>query len=113
MSASALKERLRTDLKAAMQARATDEVRTLRTLIAALDNAEAVPSEPGPYAFRALGDPSGEVARLVLDGATVGTVLETEIATRLAAAADYAAHGRAEDAERLHGEVALIRRYLA
>ena len=45
MSATALKERLRADLKVALQARATDEVRLLRTLIAALDDAEAVPGE--------------------------------------------------------------------
>ena len=42
MSATARKLRLRADLQAAMQAKASDEVRMLRTLIAALDNAEAV-----------------------------------------------------------------------
>jgi uncharacterized protein YqeY len=46
VSAVILKARLRADLKAAMQARATDDVRLLRTLIAALDNAEAVAEPP-------------------------------------------------------------------
>ena len=67
MSATALKERLRADLKAAMQARASDEIRLLRTLIAALDNAEAVPGTPGGYVHRAFGDAGAEVARLELD----------------------------------------------
>ena len=45
----------RADLKNAMQAKASDEVRVLRTLIAALDNAEAVPGGDGPYVARAFG----------------------------------------------------------
>jgi uncharacterized protein YqeY len=113
MSASALKQRLRADLKAAMQARAADEVRLLRTLIAALDNAEAVAGSPERYVPRAFGDPSGEVARLALDSEAVAAVLEAEIAARLAAAADYTAHGRDEEAARLRDESATIGRYLA
>jgi len=111
MSATALKQRLRGDLKAAMQARAGDEVRLLRTLIAALDNAEAVPVEGAQDPFRKLGDPSGEVPRRKLDDAAVDALLEAEAESRLAAAADYARHGRGKDAERLRDEVALIGRY--
>lgn len=48
MSATALKQRLREDLKSAMQAKAADEMRVLRALIAALDNAEAVPPKRAP-----------------------------------------------------------------
>ena len=86
MSAAALKERLRADLKTAMQARANGELRVLRTLIAALDNAEAVAVEGKPDPFRKLGDPSGEVARRELDGAAVEQLLVAEIEARRTAA---------------------------
>ena len=104
MSATALKERLRADLKVALQARATDEVRLLRTLIAALDDAV-----PGEYSAvpRAFGDPSGEVARRELDADTVEALLASEIESREGAALDYERHGRGDEAERLRGEIAL------
>lgn len=113
MSAVALKERLRADLKAAMQSRAVDEVRVLRVLIAALDNAEAVPSEEKPYTPRAFGDPGGEVARLDLDEAAVEALLADEVAARLSAAADYRSHGRSDEALRLEAEAAVVERYRA
>ena len=113
MSATALKERLRADLKAAMQKRTTDEVRLLRTLIAALDNAEAVPSATDKYVPRAFGDPDGEVARLDLDDDAVAKLLAVEVAARLAAVADYERHGQTAEAERLRAEVELIARYQA
>jgi uncharacterized protein YqeY len=115
VSAAVLKMRLRADLKAAMQSGVSAEIRVLRTLIAALDNAEAVPGEGiEDYALpRAFGDPRGEVARLVLDEATVDAVLSAEAEARLAAAEDYARHGREEDAARLRDEAAVISRYRA
>lgn len=113
MSATALKQRLRADLKAAVQARAADDVRLLRALIAALDNAEAVPTEHSGYVARSFGDPSGEVARRALDGDEVEALLAVETESRLAAAADYARHGREADAARLREEAALIGRYRA
>lgn len=113
MSATALKERLRGDLKAAMQARASDEVRVLRVLIAALDNAEAVSVEGMQQSTlpRAFGDPTGEVSRRELDGAAVDALLASEADARLADAADYERDGRPEDAARLRDEAALIARY--
>jgi len=115
MDATQLKERLRADLKAAMQAKATDEVRLLRTLIAALDNAEAVPVEraPGDALPRAFGDGSNEVARRQLDAPAVDALLAAEAQSRLDAAADYDRHGRAEDADRLRREAELIGGYRA
>lgn len=112
MSATALKERLRTDLKVAMQARATGEVRLLRALIAALDNAEAVPFAGMHDHSRAqAADGPSEVARLELDAAAVNAVLAAEVAAREAAAADFVRHGRTDEAERLRGETNLIRNY--
>lgn len=114
MSAAALKERLRADLKTAMQARASDEVRLLRTLIAALDNAEAVPTAEAPdrtFVVRRVGDDAVEVPRLDLDTHAVERLLQAEIDARLAAAADYERHGENDAAARLRYEADLIARY--
>ena len=111
MSAVALKQRLRADLKAAMQARATDGVRVLRTLIAAVDNAEAVPGEHKNIQ-RAFGEPGVEVARRELHDADLAALLDREIGERLAAAGGYDA-SRPDLAARLRAEAALIGGYRA
>jgi uncharacterized protein YqeY len=111
VSAAPFKDRLRADLKAAMQARDSGKAALLRTLIAALDNAEAVEVEQTGYLSRQFGDPSGEVARRTLDGEAIGAVLAAEAASRLSAAGDYARHGRIDEAERLRGEAALVESY--
>jgi uncharacterized protein YqeY len=120
MNATILKQRLRADLKSAMQAKATDEVRLLRTLIAALDNAEAVPhtaprdpTDPSAFGTRAFGDPSGEVARRQIDGAALDALLAAEADARLSAAADYEHHRQVAEAARLRREAELIARYRA
>lgn len=109
MSAAALKERLRADLKTAMREKRADEVALLRKLIAALDNAEAVPTEG--YRPRALDDSRGDVARRQLDGAEVDALLAHEIAERRAAAEEFDRRGRPDDAVRLAREAELIGRY--
>ena len=63
------------------------------------------------YVSRKFGDPSGEVARLRLDGEAIDRLLATEIDTRLEAAADYERHGRTAEAQRLREEAELIARY--
>lgn len=113
MSAAALSERLRADLKAAMRERKSAQVSVIRTLIAAIDNAEAVPLEAFQerLRLRATGDPIGEVARRELDAAALDAVLASEAQSRLAAAEDYELNGRAEDAARLREEAELVARY--
>ena len=115
MSAAALKERLRADLKAAMRERKTADVAVLRTLIAAIDNAEAHPIEQFQERLRqrSLADPIGEVPRRELDASTLDAVLEAEAKSRLAAAGDYERGGRSADADRLRQEAALITSYRA
>lgn len=119
MSAAALKERMRADLKAAMHSKASHEVRLLRTLIAALDNAEAIPGQHdegstiSAFGTRAFDDPSGEVPRLHLDEVAIGQLLSGEIEARLQAAADFVRHGEATEAQRLRDEADLIARYCA
>ncbi|MBT2134802.1 GatB/YqeY domain-containing protein [Croceibacterium sp. LX-88] len=112
MNATDLKHRLRADLKLAMQARASDEAKLLRVLIAALDNAEAVPGLQDNTSSRAFGDPSGEVARLELDASATQVILTKERQERLGAAEDYERHGQDEPAKRLRNEADLIARYL-
>jgi len=111
MSATARKLRLRADLQAAMQAKASDEVRMLRTLIAALDNAEAVAEPPKAFGSRAFGDPSGEVARREIDAAALDALLLAEIEARLAAADEDDRHQQHAEAARLRHEADLIARY--
>jgi uncharacterized protein YqeY len=92
---AALKDRLRTDLTAAMKGR--DEIRssTLRMLLAAITNAEV----------------SGKVARELSDEEVVG-VLATEAKRRREAASAFADGGRAEMAAKEEAEAAVIADYL-
>jgi uncharacterized protein YqeY len=113
MSATVLNLRLRADLNAAMQAKAADEVRLLRTLIAALDNAEAVAEPPKAFGSRAFGDPSGEVPRREIDAPALDALLLAEIDARLTAAEDYDRHKQDAEAARLRREAELIARYRA
>jgi uncharacterized protein YqeY len=113
VSAAALKVRLRADLKAAMQTKASEEVRLLRTLIAALDNAEAVAEPPTTFGSRAFGDPSGEVARREIDAPALEALLLAETEARLSAAEEYDEHRQPVEAARLRHEAELIARYRA
>ena len=112
MSAGELKERLRADLKAAMQERRSADVAVIRTVIAAIDNAEAQPIEGFEERIR-LREAVGEVGRRELDAAALDELLDAEARSRLAAAEDYERHGRGDDAARLRQEADLIARYLA
>ena len=109
MSAGRLKERLRCDLKAAMQSGARDEVRLLRTLVAALDNAEAIPMED--EALRRFDKTAGDIARRELDEREVAALLARERGERLSAAASFEKLGQPAEALRLRQEAALVARY--
>ncbi len=112
-SVDALKARLRADLKGAMQARRVGETQALRTLLAAIDNAQAVPVEDrGPaHAARAFGDGTGEVPRLDLSDDDVQALLAREAESRRAAAAEMARLGQADRAAALAAEAEIVLRY--
>lgn len=110
MSAGALKDRLRADLKTAMRERNATEVALIRTLIAAIDNAEAQPIEGFQERLRRL-EPIGEIARRDLDANALNAVLAAEAHSRQSAAEDYERNGRTDDAARLRDEAKLIARY--
>jgi len=112
--AARLRERLRADLKQAMQERRREEANLLRTLVAAIDNAEAVPLPPGhkPADSARFADGTAEAARRVLDQEALAAILAGEIASRREAAATIAAGGEAERAARLEAEALFVARYL-
>jgi uncharacterized protein YqeY len=113
--AEAMLDRLRGDLKAALLARQPDEVRVLRSLMSAIDNAQAVPlgDQPRGYVQKAFGDKSVEVPRRILTGADVQAVLEREAAARETLAETMAQLGRPVDMETLRTEALIVRRYVA
>lgn len=104
--AETMRRRLQADLRAAMKARAALEVAVLRRLIAAIDNAGAVPLPPRSEPIRS------EVPRRRLDGGEVQTLLRLQQQMLQAAAEELAGLGRAREAERAALEAAMASRYL-
>jgi uncharacterized protein len=101
--AVAMKTRLRQDLRTATKGRRADEISILRSLVAALDNAEA-PAATSPAA--------AEVERLLLTDSQVRDVLRAEIGQRDQAANEFERLGHPDRAESLRVEVGIARRYL-
>ncbi len=109
-----MRHRLRADLQAALRARDTLTVAVLRTTIAAIDNAQAVPlAQPDArYRVRAFGEAGVEVERRQLSASDIEALLADEVAQRIATATDLAQRGQAAAAVRLRDEAAIVRRYL-
>jgi hypothetical protein len=117
--ADRLRSRLRGDLHAAMKAQRRDEMAALRTLIAAIDNAESVdeasvspPPSPGERvagAVRGLG--AADTARRSLSEREVQRIIEAELWERDAQAERLTLLGRADDASRPRIEADVIARY--
>ncbi|WP_336814482.1 GatB/YqeY domain-containing protein [Bosea sp. MMO-172] len=105
---------LKTDLRAAMRERKAAEMTTLRGLISAIDNAQAVPvsDKHDTYVFHAFGDSAVEVPRRALGHDDIRALVEAEIRARNDAAADYRRLGRDDKAQELTGEVQILSRYL-
>jgi hypothetical protein len=116
--AEMLRTRLRRDLRAAMKAQRRDEMAALRTLIAAIDNAEAVDEaspEPRASSEHVAGAVQGvgaaDATRRVLTERDLERVVETELWERDAQAARLELLGRADEASRLRIEADVIARY--
>jgi uncharacterized protein YqeY len=109
----AFTDRLRADLKRAMQARAREEAAVLRALIGAVDNAQSVPVDPAmkPSHVGTFGDRSNEVPRVRLSADDLRAILEKEIAERENAALEIERVGRQDRADMLRAETAIIARY--
>ena len=117
----AVRDLLRSDLLRAMRARDRVAVAALRSALAALENAEAVPlpdtSPPsdgspddggGPFAGSRLGAGAAEVDRRLLGAAEEEALVRAQVAERRDAAAELERLGRAERAERLRAEAAVL-----
>jgi hypothetical protein len=116
--ADLLRARLRADLREAMKAQRRDEMAALRTLIAAIDNAESV-EDPSPppqpssehVAGAVPGHGAADAARRSLSERDLQRVIEAELWERDAQAEKFTLLGRADDASRLRIEADVIARY--
>lgn len=110
-----LQARIRADLKLAMVGRRTIEVRALRSLLGAIDDAQAVPvgDRHDKYVVRAFGDAGVEVLRLDLSADALEVLLRREQAERAQLAQEMSALGQDDRALALKEEAAILERYLA
>jgi uncharacterized protein len=112
-AADIVKARLRQDLRLSIRAKEWLRVKVLRSLIAALDNAQAVP--PGDqhvhYAIRTFGDGSAEVSRLRLSEREVQRLLAQEFASLRTAADELEQLDKRERAAELRAEAAIVESY--
>ena len=108
-AAELMRARLSRDLLSAMKSRDSIATATLRSLLAALDNASAVAVSGAhvPVFGR-----SGDVPRRTLSATDCEDILGKEAHTRSVAAAEYGRLGRTEEAARLRAEIAVIERYV-
>lgn len=108
-AAPGLRARVEADLKASLRARDRAATATLRSLLAAFDNAGAVPLTAAhvPVYGRA-----NEVARRVLSDDDLRAIVAREADELRAAASEYVAHGRPE-ADELWAGIEVLSRYLS
>jgi uncharacterized protein YqeY len=110
---STLRTRLRSDLLRARKDRDAETVSTLRTALAALENAEAVPTDATAGAMEAApaGVGATDAPRRELTDADELAVLDTEIASLLEAGQAYAcsAPERAAAARRAAAQLSRMR----
>ena len=112
-----LRVRMRQALPEAMRARDKVAVSALRTTLAVLDNAEAVPVEETVTHGLALeqspvGVGATEAARRELSEQHVAEIVRAKATERLHAAAQLPAHAHADRAARLRAEAAVLLRFL-
>lgn len=121
--ASSMRLKIQADLRAALRERDPRRISTLRNLIAAIDNAEAVPipqnrDEVGACApsDAAHGTTTGkgptEVPRRLLSEQEVNAILRREHESSMAAAAELRAYGAVERAEYLEAEALIAASYI-
>lgn len=110
-----MKARMRADLRAAMKEGRGGDAKLIRTLIAAIYNAEAPPARSGSGAaeqHRFLSG-SAEVERLSLDADRVEAILLAEIGEREQAAAEMDRLDRPDRATAIRTEARLAATYLS
>ncbi len=118
MTAHGLRDRLRAGLRDAMRARDKPVVAAIRSALAAIDNAEAVPLDPsddrhraGAVEASAVGVGAAEAERRVLTEGEVVAVVELEVRERMQAVAAVGEHSP-ERADAIRAEVAALTAFL-
>lgn len=113
---SALRDRLRAALPAALKARDRATASTLRATLAAIENAEAVDAgsaaPAGAIEASAVGIGVAEAARRELTEADVAGIVRAEIAEQMRAAEVYDASGHADKASELRTAAAALTAFL-
>ncbi len=104
-----LRERLKADLPKAIKSQQNSAVTALRTILAAIDNAEAVELDPS---MRPTIGRSTEVPRKFLTEAEIHGILQREIKALCANIAEYERLGRTTQADGLRAELAVLMHYL-
>ncbi|HEX3423135.1 MAG TPA: hypothetical protein VHS33_07015 [Sphingomicrobium sp.] len=114
-SVEELRSRLQSDLRDAMRNQARNEIAVLRTLLAEIDNAQAVPVGDlhERYSVRNFGDGSAEVPRRSITYAQLQERFCGDHDERLAAAAQLETIGQVGEAKRLRNEAQIVKRYIA
>jgi hypothetical protein len=102
--AERFRTRLSEQLRAAFADRDSAAIRTLRCVMAALDNAGAVSLEEASRAAPS----TTETPRRRLSEREIAEILQAEIAARSKAAAEYTRLGNGAQAAKLHDEIATI-----
>ena len=116
-----LRAQLGDALRKAVRDRDTVAAATIRTAMAAIDNAEAVSmasrSVPSANSAHVAGAAAGlgaaEVARRVLSADEATAIVRAEMSERLQAADQYAKAGSAEHAARLRAQAEVLRTVLS
>ena len=118
--AGALRAALRRDLTSAIKARETETVSALRTAIAAIGNAEAIPADGATqpttsshFAGARAGLGAAEAARRDLSGSDIRAILGELITGYQHEADGYDALGQADAARRLRTQARLLAAYLS
>lgn len=107
-----LREQMKADLRQAMKARQSATVATLRALLAAIDNAEAVPVPAATIPVEPILGQSHEVPRKLLSADDIRQIIQKEADERREASVKYANLGLSDEAERLQTTATLIETYL-
>lgn len=110
-----MRDDLQSALTEAMKARDLTAMGALRSALAAIGNAEAMPITIMPAAGAieaAVGLGSAEADRLQLSDDQQREVVQYEIDERLAAISDYEQRGRSDASEKLKHEVAALQQVL-
>ena len=116
MADTGTRQRLQLALGEALRARDKVATSALRSALAAIDNASAVPAAPAPaagtggphFAGTVAGLGAGEAERRRLTEAEAEQIVRAEVAERQATARDYGQTGHADHAGRLRREAQVL-----